>query len=468
MKKIILFLLIMITNYLNAQDITGDWNGILSVQGVELRIVFHISETNGQYTSTMDSPDQGASGIPMEETSFTDGTLSIKASALRMEYTARPNQDGSSLEGTFKQNGLNIPLNLSREAVEKKQVKRPQEPKVFPYQQEEITFVNPKGGHQLAGTLTIPEGGNFQRVVVLVTGSGPQNRDEELLQHKPFLVLSDYLTRNGIAVLRYDDRGVAASGGTFKGATSRDFADDAAAAIAYLKNRKDMEGKQFGIMGHSEGGMIAPIVASEDKTLDFIVLLAGPGINSVELLLLQSDLIAEAEGVPETARQINLEISRKAYNFIKDNAAQSKEKTIDGLRKILEEGYDRFSKEAQEEIGKKEDFIQQQITTLADDWFLYFMRFDPAVYLQKVNCPVLAVNGTLDLQVPAKENLEGIQKHLKVANNPNVTIKEFAGLNHLFQKTETGAPSEYAKLEETFNEEVMKYLAEWIHNYDKK
>lgn len=446
----------------NSPEILGDWNGVLDVQGMQLTVVFHLMEENGYLKGTMDSPDQGAKGIPMDKASYKNGVLTIKASNMRMEYTAKLKEDNSKIEGTFKQGGMEVPLDLSKEKVEKKTLIRPQEPKDFPYQQEDVKFVNVKGGHQLAGTLTIPTDENFSQVAILVTGSGPQNRDEELLGHKPFLVISDRLTRQGIAVLRYDDRGVGESKGIFKGSTTRDFADDVNAAVTFLKSRKDMSGKKIGVVGHSEGGMIAPIVASENKAVDYIVLLAGPGIDILELMMLQTDKISESEGATKKERERNGKATRKAFNFLRKNTDASKEELKEGLTKILDEVYAELPAEDKEEMGDKETFLGGQMDMLLDDWFLYFMRFNPQDYLTKVKCPVMAVNGELDLQVTAKENLAGIEKSLKKANNKNVMIKEYKGMNHLFQKTKTGAPSEYASLEETFSEEVMEDVAKWI------
>ncbi len=446
----------------NSPEILGDWNGVLDVQGMQLAVVFHLMEENGYLKGTMDSPDQGAKGIPMESATYEKGVLTIKASNMGMEYSAKLNTDKLKIEGTFTQGGMEIPLNLTKEKVKKKVLIRPQEPEDFPYEQENVKFVNVKGGHHLAGTLTMPFDGEFDKVAILVTGSGPQNRDEELLGHRPFLVISDRLTRQGIAVLRYDDRGVAESEGSFKGSTSRDFADDVNAAITFLKSRKDMGGKKIGIVGHSEGGMIAPIVASENKDVDYIVLLAGPGIDIVELMMLQTDKISEAEGASKDERKRNLAANRRIFEYLKNNMDADKTYLREGLTKIIDEVYEGLSEEEKKEAGKKEDFLGGQIDVMLDDWFLYFMRFNPQNYLTKVKCPVMAVNGELDLQVTAKENLEGIEKCLKKANNNNVTIKEYKGLNHLFQKTETGAPSEYASLEETFSEEVMEDVAKWI------
>lgn len=446
----------------NAPEILGDWNGTLEVRGTQLRVVFHLLNENGNLKATMDSPDQGASGIPMSSADYVDGELTIKADNMKMKYVAKISDDEAQFKGSYQQGAMSIPLDLSREKIAKKKLNRPQEPTDFPYQQEEVKFVNPNGGHQLAGTLTIPEDGKFEKVVVLITGSGPQNRDEELLGHKPFLVLSDRMTRNGIAVLRYDDRGIGESEGAFRGATSKDFADDVTAAVSFLKNRKDMEGKKIGLMGHSEGGMIAPMVASENESVDFIILLAGPGIDIVELMMLQTDMIGASEGVSEAERARNKKANRRVFEYLRKNHDKGEEELKKELQQISDELMKELTAEEKAELPNQENMFAENMGMMLDKWFLYFMQFSPDDFLKKVNCPVLAVNGSLDLQVTAKENLEGIERSLKKANNKNVTVREFEGLNHLFQKSETGAPAEYAVLEETFNEEVINYLVEWI------
>lgn len=468
MKKVFLSIIsLILSTFGMAQDITGAWNGVLEVQGTTLRVVFHIEKEGDNYSSKMDSPDQGAFGIATASTTYEDGTLTITAPAMALTYEGKLSESGEKIEGTFKQGGMSLPLDLGKEEVEveeKKPEPRPQDPQDFPYEQEEVSFKVEEGGHKMAGTLTYPSEGKFEQVVVLISGSGPQNRNEELgpMNHRPFLVLSDHLTRQGIAVLRYDDRGVAESGGDFQSATSMDFAHDAAAAVAYLKSREDMKGKKVGLMGHSEGGMIAPIVASKHKTVDFIALLAGPGINIPELMLMQSDLINKASGTPDEVRESNNKVLKEIYALMNANQDAGGEELKGKMEEILEESYNSLSEEQQKEIGDKESFFATQTNVLLSPWFRYFMAFEPDDFLSKVKCPVLAVNGELDLQVPAKENLEGIKKSLKKAGNKAVVIKEFASLNHLFQKAETGAPSEYAQIEETFNPEALEFISAWV------
>lgn len=445
------------------RQITKKWNGLIEIQGMSLPVVFNVEEKDGALAATMDSPEQGAFGIPTDAATFEDGKLTIKINSMQIEYSGIWNEATESIEGTFKQGPMEIPLNLSKEKVEKKAQIRPQEPKDFPYQQEEVIFMNPNGKHKLAGTLTIPQDGQFEKVAIFITGSGPQNRDEEILGHRPFLVLSDYLTRNGIATLRYDDRGVGASEGDFSAATSADFATDVSAAMDYLKSRKDMTNKKVVLVGHSEGGMIAPMVATERNDVDLLVSLAGPGISIPELMQLQTTKIAEAEGAPADVVAANAKVLLKIFTYIKSNPYMDNDQLMEKLRSILKYELKNFPDSVQEEINSKEEFFEGQLAQFSTNWFRFFIGFEPATYWKQVTCPVLAVNGELDLQVTSKENLAGIRQALAEGGNKQVTVKEFKGLNHLFQIAKTGATSEYAQIEETFNEEAMAYIANWIN-----
>lgn len=461
MKSLLAFLPLFLCLQLHAQDITGTWNGKLSIQGSELRIVFHIEETENGLITKMDSPDQGAKDIPTDQTSFKDNTLTIKAAAMGMTYQGKYNAEGNKIEGVFQQGPGSLPLTLSRKAIEKPS--RPQDPTDFPYEQEEVSVEN--GDHLLAGTLTLPKGKTPSQIVVLVSGSGPQNRNEEVnaYNHRPFLVLSDYLTRQGIGVLRYDDRGVGESTGDFASATTADFASDAAAMITYLQTRKDLAKAKIGIAGHSEGGMIAPVVASQLKDqVDFLVLLAGPGIPIDELMLLQAQKLSETGGVPADIIEANQKALKKAYNYIKENESMSAEALRPGLEEIFKTSLDDFPEMVRMSIPDVDAFAQKEADELLRPWFLYFIRFNPDDYLSKINVPVYALNGTLDLQVTAEENLKGIEVSLAKANNKKVKIEAMEGLNHLFQKATTGMPNEYGQIEETFNEAAMRKIASWI------
>lgn len=465
MKTISCFLILFMTvcsSY--SQDITGQWNGALKIQGTQLRIVFHIAKTGNGFTSTMDSPDQGAKGIPVTSTVFESPKLKLEIANLKFEYTGE--LKGKIFEGSMKQNGMEFPMNLSKEEIAKQTFVRPQEPKKpYPYYSEDVIFTNAGANITLAGTLTLPkQEGNFP-AVVLVTGSGAQNRDEEILGHKPFLVLADYLTRNGIAVLRFDDRGVGQSKGDFKTATTADFASDAESAVAYLKTRKEINKSKIGIAGHSEGGIIGPIVASRSKDVSFIVLMAGPGLRGDKILLYQQEVIARASGVSESNIQKTKSVNSKAFDLVLKSKSDESLKT--DLKKFLLGSQKNSPSPNKPEVTTDEDFVNIQLSQITSPWMLYFIRFDPATTLEKVKCPVLAIDGEKDLQVPAKESLEAIDKALKKGGNKQVAIKEFLGLNHLFQSCKTGLPSEYINIEQTFSPLVLDEISKWILQQDK-
>lgn len=457
-------LLIFAFNLTYAQVITGTWNGELDVNGTSLRIVFHVEKNGDTYKTLMDSPDQGAKDIPTDKTTFDGETLSVEAAQLGMSFSGKLSEENTQLIGEFKQGPATFPLTFKREVPEKKVMLRPQDPREFPYRVEEVTFENTSAKVTLAGTLTLPKEGTPKSVVVLISGSGAQNRDEEVIgiNHRPFLVLSDYLTRNGIGVLRYDERGVAASTGDFSTATTADFAADTEAAVYYLSQRADLKGASIGLIGHSEGGLIAPMVASKNKAIDFIVLLAAPAIPIPELLILQSKLISEAEKVPTNIMEANHKILKEAYAFLVENPNLPKEDAQTGLVKIFRAGLKHFPESVQASITDKDTFVETEAKGLLGPWFRYFIAFNPATYLEQVTCPVLALNGTLDLQVPADENLNAIEQNLSKAGNQQFVIKRMEQLNHLFQKATTGAPSEYKMIEETFNEAAMEAIALWV------
>jgi fermentation-respiration switch protein FrsA (DUF1100 family) len=456
----ILLISLLTTISLSAQDITGQWNGVLKVQGTQLRLVLNITKTDNGISSTMDSPDQGAKGIPTTTTGFENSILKITIASAKIEYEGTLGQD-NVIVGTFKQGGQSFPMNLSKEKIEKEKLIRPQEPIIpYSYYSEDITFENKKAGINLAGTLTLPNKDGVFPVVILISGSGPQNRDEELLGHKPFLVLSDYLTKNGIAVLRYDDRGTALSKGDFKSATSVDFATDVESAIEYLKSRKEINKKKIGLIGHSEGGLIAPMVASKSKDVAFIVLLAGTGIQGDQLLLLQQRLIGKVSGVSDEDLQKTELTNRKAFDIVNKSTSLEQLKTY-LTTYIKQEMKDNPSAEKPQGMTD-DDFVKMQVNQIANPWMLYFIKYNPTPALTKVKCPVLAINGEKDLQVPPKENLNAIKKALAKGGNKKVTIKEVPNLNHLFQECKTGSPDEYATIEQTFSPTALTEILMWL------
>lgn len=456
---------ILIANMLFGQDITGQWNGILKVQGTQLRVVFNINKTESGFSSTMDSPDQGAKGIPVTATSFENQTLKLAVTNLGVEYQGNLDKD-NVIVGTFKQGGMSFPLNLSKDMVEKEKLVRPQEPKKpYSYFEEEVSFENTKAGFKLAGTLTLPSKEGRFPAVILISGSGPQNRDEELMGHKPFLVLSDLLTKNGIAVLRFDDRGTAASKGDYKTATSLDFASDVEAGVAYLKTRKEIDKKEIGLIGHSEGGIIAPMVACSSKDIAFIVLLAGTGIPGDQLLLLQQELIGKDSHISDTGLKTIKTINKGAFEIVVKSTSSEQLKTdlTNYITQVIKENPD-----AMVSKGMSQDkFIKMQVDQIASPWMQYFIKYNPAEALEKVKCPVLALNGEKDLQVPPKENLSAIKNALAKGGNKHVTIIELPGLNHLFQECKTGSPTEYATIEQTFSPTALTEILKWIQMQTK-
>jgi uncharacterized protein len=446
-------------NFPTSFDIEGSWAGSLKISNVELRIVFNVSlDSTGKLIANLDSPDQGAYGIAVDEVIITGDSVKFIVGVVKGFYAGKFYPDSLKISGIWNQGGMSFPLDLRKaDFVEKP--KRPQEPKEpFPYKSEEVKFINKNTGDTLAGTFTYPFEGAPYTVVILVSGSGPQNRDEELLGHKPFLVLSDYLTRKGIAVLRYDDRGVGESTGDFRSATSKDFAEDALAAVEFLMARNDVD--KIGIAGHSEGGIIAPMAAVQSEDVDFIVLMAGTGVRGDSILTMQTELIMRAGGSTEEEIKRNLDVYRSIYNVLQSD--DNDELTRRRLTKILDDAYELLSEQEKAESGSKEMLIESQMGVLISTWFRYFLSYDPYPTLTEVKCPVLAIISEKDLQVPPKENLSAIEQALKEGGNKNYKIVEMPGLNHLFQKSETGSPTEYGKIEETFSEDAMKVIADWI------
>jgi alpha-beta hydrolase superfamily lysophospholipase len=449
MTKIILILITVLSSFImRGQEISGKWNGVLKVQGTQLRVSFNVNKTENGYKATMDSPDQKVTGIPLEKTTFENSILKLEIPSAQISYLGTLNKD-NIIVGTFTQGGQSFEMNLSKEEIQKQVFARPQEPqKPFPYYTEEVKFVNKTDHVTLAGTLSLPKKeGNFP-AVILITGSGKQNRDEEMLRHKPFLVLSDYLTKKGIAVLRFDDRGAGESTGDYTKASTIDFTRDVQAGVDYLKTRKEINKSKIGLIGHSEGGVIAPMIAGNSKDIDFIVLLAAPGLRGDKLLLLQKEILERQFGVPESDIQKNQEIFKGAYEIILASAAND-EKLKNNLSNYSQSKLD----------DKTAKSFAEQITNV---WWYNFLRIDPAVALAKVKCPVLALNGSKDLQVPATINLETIKNALVKAGNKNVTIKELPDLNHLFQECKTGSPMEYDTIEQTFSPIALEEISNWL------
>jgi len=437
--------------------LAGVWEGALRVGAVELRLVFHLQAGgNGLLGGSMDSPDQGAKDIALTRADFLgEGRVRICIGSVGGAFEASLEEGGDSLAGTFRQGGQELPLALHRVAAPTR-VNRPQTPKPpFPYRQEEVSYENKAGGVTLAGTLTLPPGDGPFPAALLITGSGAQDRDETIFQHHPFLVIADHLTRAGVAVLRVDDRGVGGTSPGPKGATTADFAGDVRAGIAFLRGLKGIDPARIGLIGHSEGGIIAPMVASQDKDLAFVVLLAGTGLPGSKILEMQSALIARASGAEEQEIATNRNTQTELFAIVQDESL-SPEEARAKMKQVFRANPDiPAGQEGEKIIGK-------ELAMLESPWLRYFIRLDPALYLEKVKCPVLAMNGTLDLQVPCKEDLEAIGMALEKGGNPDYTLKKLPGLNHLFQHAKTGLVTEYGHIEETFSPEALDLMTAWI------
>lgn len=450
----ILSLFLMIAP-LSAQNLTGAWEGTLDIQGTTLPIVFHIDKKDGMLSATMDSPKQGAFGLAMDTCFYDQDILTITAERLMLTVTAKPT--GDQLEGTFKQGMLSIPLSLKRSNASKEAPGRPQDPvPPYPYLSEDITFRNATADIQLAGTLTRPKNVTAPTVVIMISGSGPQNRNEELMNHRPFLVWADYFTRQGIAVLRFDDRGVGQSGGDHATATSEDFAEDVKAAVAYVKQQEAFRNSKVGLVGHSEGGLIAPIVAAEDpKAVDFIVLLAGPGVPITELMYEQTSKALDGLGAVEARKKSFLDQQKAMYDLVVSSKDLSDEVMQDSMFAF-------FEKRNNGANLRDNPQMKSQVAQICSPWWRFFLAYDPTPTLEKIKVPVLAINGDKDVQVVAEQNIPGIEAALKKGGNNQLTTRIFPGLNHLFQTAKTGQPDEYAQIEETVNPEVLEYVTEWI------
>lgn len=445
--------------------LAGVWQGTLLAGGVSLRLIIEIKKEGSGYTGTLTSIDQSPQKFPLSAVTLSQNKLHLEVKVIGGEFNGELNDSAASAEGKWEQGGNSLALTLKRDS-KIPVVRRPQEPKrPYPYDEQEVAYDNTIDHVRLAATLTLPRGKGPWPAVVLITGSGPQNRDEELLGHKPFLILSDYLTRRGIAVLRADDRGIGKSTGNFGSATTADFANDTEAGVAYLKTRPAIDHAHIGLIGHSEGGVIAPMVAARSKDVAFIVLMAGTGMIGEEILYAQSALIGKAGGETEAQIVEQKSLQKQMFAIAKqDIDAETKQKKLQAL---VKEALDKLPESEKKSVGDLDQFAKTQSGAVSGPWFRYFLSYDPAIALRKVACPVLAINGSNDLQVPPKQNLPTIAAALKAGGNIDYTIKELPGLNHLFQTSTTGAPSEYSQIEETIAPIALQTMGDWILKHTK-
>lgn len=451
---------------LPAQDaakdpVVGTWQGALKVSGQKLELGLHVKFDGKSYVATLDSITQSTNGIPVLSLTRKGDQVVADVKAIGSIYTATLKGKGAARElvGTWSQGGMELPLTMK--VVDKiKEPNRPQNPKApFPYEAVEVEFVSNEHV-TLAGTLTLPPGDGPHPVAVMITGSGPQDRDESLAGHKPFLVISDHLTRQGLAVLRYDDRGVGKSTGDFKIATTADFASDVRAAIRFLQSRKDIDKQRIGTIGHSEGGLIAPIVASgpDGKAVAFSILLAPPTVNIADIIEHQSRLIGSATGeAPDV--DVNADFIRDAFAAIikhKDVAVRTK-----AIEAIAKEAWPRFSEEARKSLGDSSQDLADEAEELQGPWLVYLLGHDPQIALKNMHGEVLALFGGKDLQVDPAQNMPPL-KSVFAGRLPKPHVVTLPNHNHLFQRCKTGSPTEYSDIEETISQEALDVMSMWL------
>lgn len=468
MVRTSLILLLMLGNVATApaqdakppKSLEGLWAGTLKTGLIDLRLVVKFTKKDGAYAGTMDSIDQGAKAIPIENIEVKDDAVTLKLKTIGGVFEGKLKEDGSEIAGKWKQGSSNFDLTLKR-TDKAPEVSRPQLPKKpYPYAEHEVNYENKAAGIKLAGTLTAPRGDGPFPAVIMLTGSGPQDRDETIFNHKPFLVIADHLTRQGIAVLRVDDRGVGGSTGDVMKATVDDNVQDVLAGLAFLKERKEINPTKIGLIGHSEGGMLAPLVATRSKDVAFLVLLAGTGLPGDEILYLQGQTILKAMGVKGDALKKQRTMQELLFSVVKQEP--DNDKVLKLVKERMEEMKKTLSPLELLQFAMQQKALEAQVKTITTPWFRSFLAYDPRPALRKLQAPVLALVGEKDVQVPPKENLEAMENALTEGGHKDHTLKELAGLNHLFQTAKTGAITEYGQIEETFSPAVLTLMSEWI------
>ncbi len=454
------------------------WLGTLNagVQKLEIQVRVYASH-NEKKTTFVDSVSQNLGGFKAD-LKIDGNKMSLDVPALKAKYVGEKNAEATEIAGKWTQ-GIPLELRLTKvksvAPSERAAPKRPQTPQQpFPYQIEDVTFKNEADGTILAGTFTRPTSGGPFPAAILISGSGPQDRDETLLDHRPFWVLADHLSRRGIAVLRFDDRGVGKSTGAFANATTEDFARDVRSAIAFAKTAASIDPRRVGLIGHSEGGLVATMVAARNKEVAWVVLMASPGVNGEEILYSQGQLIMAAEGGDEEAKKKQRVLQEHVFAKVKElKPSDDIEPFVSGVvDKIIASTneLDPNSEPKKDEPNESETagravltaMIRANMQAMNDPWFRFFTRYEPGPDLQKITCPVLAINGEKDVQVDPKLNLPKIESSLKAGGNSAFSIKELPGLNHLFQTCKTGGVSEYQSIDETFSPLALESISSWL------
>jgi pimeloyl-ACP methyl ester carboxylesterase len=456
-----------------SSPLEGVWMGTLSAQGLSLRIVFHFAQTaDGQWQGTLDSLDQpGATGIPISEITLDSKALHCGVASIYGTFDGSLADDGQSIPGTWAQAGQRLPLTLKRATPEATAPpKRPQEPTPpYPYSQEDVVFSNPAANIELAGTLTKPKGPGPFPAVLLIAGSGPQNRNEEVAGHKIFLVLADDLTRRGIAVLRVDKRGIGLSKGDYAHATTDDFVSDALSAVTYLRSRPDINARRIGLIGHSEGAIVAPAAAVRSRHVAFAVLIGAPAVRGDQVLLRQGELIRAADSHESAAATaLGSELSKQLIEAVEqeadDTRALQRMHEIWTARKamLMTSGLTDAEQRQIEATGPALEALMKRLTT---PWMRHFLTYDPAPVLHKLRQPILVLYGSLDLQVPPEQNKPVMEKALQTGMSKDHTVTEVQGINHVMQRAETGSPSEYQRIETTIDPQMLQLIGHWISTH---
>lgn len=473
-KFCFVFIGLLMAGFANAQTtIAGTWQGKLTLPGSSLRVVVHIKNENGNYTATLDSPDQGAKGIPVNNLSLQGDSLYFALPAANAKYSGLVTSD-TTINGEWFQ-GRSLPLNLTKqnEGQAIAELKRPQTPTPpFPYESREVIYDNKDKSIQYGATVTKPQGKGPFPAVLLLTGSGQQNRDEELFGHKPFAVLADYLTRKGFVVLRVDDRGVGQTTGEVKNATSKDFAADAIVGFNYLKSLPEVNQNKLGLLGHSEGGMLAEMIAAQRKDVDFVILLAAPGEKVIDLMAGQNKAVLQSVGVSKENAEAYASLYKPLALVLSSPAPEESVKKA--ALQIINKWISKTPRQTVlattgiRDEESKEAFVNKFYKGVSSPWFRYFLHYNPEPYVKKISASVLALNGSKDIQVPSKPNLASLKAALQKSPSKQFDVMELSGLNHLFQHCKKCTVNEYGELEETFAPEALEAIGQWLEKYVKE
>ena len=462
MKKLFLIVPILIlflhTSVQAQKDIKGDWNGYIDLTTSKLEIIVKFTHDDTGYNGSIDIPAQSAYGLKLSKVVYNAPDISFVLEVPNAPANFKGVHLGDSISGEFLQAGFKGTFYLSSKPREEDKEKSDAS-----FKEEEVKFSN--GDITFAGTLTLPLKEGKHPAAILITGSGPQNRDENILGFKIFKIIAEHLSTNGIAVLRYDDRGVAESTGkSVDESTSEEFAEDVSAAMEFLKKRNDINPEQIGLIGHSEGGIVAPLTASKRTDVAYIVSIAGTGVNGAEIILEQTKLISLANGEDSARVNKDYDETKVALYMIVNGASGEELKSL--IKKSAEEQFDNLGETEKSKITDKSEWVNEKTDnaykTLTSTWMKYFLKHDPAETWKKITCPVLALFGGLDLQVSVLQNEEPVRLALTEAGNKDFEIKVFPKANHLFQEAKTGSTSEYSVLKKEFIDGFLDYILDWI------